>query len=169
MSSLILAAPFDGWLSPLDDVPDAVFAQRLLGDGLAIDPLDGTLHAPADGTVVSLHAAGHAITLRLDGGVEVLMHIGLETVRLGGEGFVAHVRSGDRVTAGQPLITVDLGVVAPRVKSLVTPIVLTETAGHAVIERAAPAASRAARRCWCWPPPPWRPRARPRPLCRPRK
>ena len=138
MSSLILAAPFDGWLSPLDDVPDAVFAQRLLGDGLAIDPLDGTLHAPADGTVVSLHAAGHAITLRLDGGVEVLMHIGLETVRLGGEGFVAHVRSGDRVIAGQPLITVDLGAVAPRVKSLVTPIVLTETAGHAVIERAAP-------------------------------
>lgn len=138
MSSLILAAPFDGWLSPLDDVPDPVFAQRLLGDGMAIDPLDGTLHAPADGTVVSVHTARHAITLRLAGGVEVLMHIGLETVRLNGEGFVAHVEAGDTVAAGDRLISVDLGTVAPRVKGMITPIVITETAGHAVIERAAP-------------------------------
>ncbi|WP_432788026.1 phosphoenolpyruvate--protein phosphotransferase [Novosphingobium rhizosphaerae] len=137
MSSLILGAPFDGWLSPLDDVPDAVFAQRLLGDGLAIDPLDATLHAPADATVVSVHAAGHAVTLRFAGGVEALMHIGLETVRLGGEGFTAHVRAGDRVAAGDRLISVDLAHVAPRVKSLITPLVLTETAGHAIVQRAA--------------------------------
>ena len=140
MTSLTLAAPVDGWIVPLADVPDAVFAEGLLGDGLAIDLLGGVIHAPADATVVAVHAARHAVTLRFAGGVELLIHIGLETVGLGGAGFIAHVTAGDVVLAGAPLLEVDLGAVAPQVKSLVTPLVLTEMAGHRLHWRAAPGA-----------------------------
>jgi len=126
MTRLTLVAPMDGWLVPLADVPDAVFADRLLGDGVAIDPLADTLHAPAAGVIVSVHEAGHAVTLRLDAGPVLLMHFGLETVSLGGAGFTPLVRAGQRVEAGAPLLTVDLATVAAGAKSLVTPIVVTE-------------------------------------------
>ncbi|HEY6870523.1 MAG TPA: phosphoenolpyruvate--protein phosphotransferase [Novosphingobium sp.] len=130
MAELILRAPCAGWLGPLEDVPDPVFAGRMLGDGLALDPLEDVLHAPADGVVTALHEVGHAVTLGLANGAELLLHFGLETVALGGEGFTPLVRVGDRVRSGQPLLRADLDAIAPRVKSLVTPIVVTETAGH---------------------------------------
>ena len=108
MSALVLMAPLKGWVSALEEAPDAVFAERMLGDGLAIDPLDSTLHAPCDATVVSVHRAGHAVTLRAENGAEILMHIGLETVALNGEGFEAFVREGQAVRAGDRLIGFDL-------------------------------------------------------------
>ncbi|MCA0358881.1 MAG: PTS glucose transporter subunit IIA, partial [Proteobacteria bacterium] len=91
MSALILTAPLKGWVSSLEEAPDVVFAERMLGDGLAIDPLDSVLHAPCDGVVVSVHRARHAVTLRADNGAEILMHVGLETVALNGEGFEVFV------------------------------------------------------------------------------
>src|SRR3954471_4576008 len=97
MASLILVAPIDGWSSPLDEVPDPVFAGKVMGDGLAIDPTSATLRAPCDGEVIALHAAKHAITLRSTSGAEVLMHIGCDTVALGGDGFEAHVSQGQTV------------------------------------------------------------------------
>ena len=130
MTPISLFAPFDGWLSPLDDVPDPVFAGRLLGDGLAIEPLGDTLHAPADGEVTTIHEAGHALTFRIAPGVELLIHVGLETVALAGAGFTALVDPGARVVAGTPLLRVALGPVAQRAKSLITPIVFTEIAGR---------------------------------------
>jgi multiphosphoryl transfer protein len=129
MPDITLMSPFDGWLCPLDDVPDPVFAGRLLGDGLAIDPLADTLHAPADGEVVAIHEARHAVTLRLAPGIELLIHVGLETVALEGDGFIALARVGDRVAAGTPLLRVALDRVARRSRSLVTPMVITEAAG----------------------------------------
>lgn len=137
MTRIILLAPADGWLCPLDEVPDAVFAGLMLGDGVALDPLSEVLCAPADATVAAIHEARHAITLRLQGGAELLLHFGLETVRLKGEGFTPLVAVGAQVRAGDPLLRVSASAVAPRVKSLVTPIVITEPAGFAVVERVA--------------------------------
>lgn len=127
MSTLTLLAPLSGWLVPLDEVTDPVFASAMMGEGWAIDPLCDTLHAPAE--VVAVHSAGHALTLRLDGGPEILLHFGLDTVGLGGEGFTPLVREGERVAAGQPLLRVDLDRVARRARSLVTPMVIAEPAG----------------------------------------
>lgn len=114
-----------GWLSSLDEVPDEVFAQRVLGDGICIDPTSDVLHAPCDGVVVSVPDSKHAVALRTAEGAELLLHVGIDTVALGGEGFEAHVRAGDRVTTGQRLLSFDLQRIALEAKSLITPIVVT--------------------------------------------
>ncbi|SFF72809.1 Phosphocarrier protein HPr /phosphoenolpyruvate--protein phosphotransferase /PTS system IIA component, Glc family [Novosphingobium sp. CF614] len=125
MASIILSAPLKGWASGLETVPDAVFSGRLLGDGVAIDPVSGVLHAPCDGEVLTVHAAGHAVTLCGEGGVELLMHIGVDTVALGGRGFESLVAPGDRVGRGQPLVRFDLDAVAGAAPSLLTPVIVT--------------------------------------------
>ncbi|MGV3532988.1 MAG: glucose PTS transporter subunit IIA, partial [Chthoniobacteraceae bacterium] len=135
MSNLTLVAPLSGVIYPLERVPDPVFAQKLVGDGISIDPTEGTLRAPCDGEVMHLHAAGHAITLRAAGGVEVLMHIGIDTVALRGEGFTPHVKVGDRVTAGAPLIDFDLDHVATHAKSLLTQIIIANGDHARCVER----------------------------------
>ena len=124
MSEIVLLAPFPGWLMPIEEVPDPVFAERMMGDGIAVDPLDGVLRAPADGTIISIPDTAHAATLRLENGAELLIHIGLETVALGGAGFRALVSAGDAVKAGTPLIEIDLAEVGKSARSLVTPIVV---------------------------------------------
>ena len=122
---LCLHAPIGGWLVSIADVPDPVFSGRILGDGFAVDPVDQTLRAPFDGVVTSVHRAHHAVTLRADDGAEVLMHIGLDTVALKGDGFTPHVGEGDRVKVGDPLISFDMDVISQLVRSLVVPVVLT--------------------------------------------
>lgn len=122
---LYLRAPIGGWLGSIADVPDPVFSGRILGDGFAIDPTDATLRAPFAGVVTSLHRAHHAVTLRAEDGAEVLMHVGLDTVALKGEGFTPHVAEGDRVKTGDPLISFDMDVISQLVRSLVVPVVLT--------------------------------------------
>jgi multiphosphoryl transfer protein len=123
VNEVVLHAPFAGWLTALEDVPDPVFAERMMGDGLAIDPIENVLRAPADGVVVSIPDSGHAVTLRLINEVELLIHIGLETVGLGGAGFRALVRAGDAVRRGDSLIEFDLDRVARGAKDLITPVV----------------------------------------------
>jgi phosphocarrier protein FPr/phosphocarrier protein len=123
--TLTIASPLTGWLTGLDAVPDPVFAERMLGDGVAIDPVEGLVRAPVSGRIATLHPARHAVTLESDEGAVLLIHIGLETVALSGEGFTAHVAEGDRVKAGDPLIGFDLHAVGRRAKSLITPIILT--------------------------------------------
>ncbi len=132
---LLLLSPLDGWAAPLSEVPDPVFAEAMLGDGLAVDPTGSTLHAPCAGVVVSVHAAKHAVSLRAAGGVEILMHIGLETVAMNGEGFTAHVTDGQAVSAGTPLISFDLDLLARHAKSLITPIVITGAGGRVIASR----------------------------------
>ena len=131
MTAVLLHAPFTGWAAPLDEVPDPVFAERMLGDGLAIDPLDGVLRAPCEAEVIDVPRTGHAVTLRLANGAELLIHVGLETVALGGEGFTAFVEAGRKVSLGDRLIGFDLDLVARRAKSLISPIVLTSE-GYAI-------------------------------------
>lgn len=135
VSNLVLSSPLKGWIAPLDETPDAVFAERMLGDGLAIDPLGSTLHAPCDGRVIAVHATRHAVTLRADNGAEILMHVGLETVGLGGEGFEVHVKNGDAVKAGDRLISFDLDLLSLRARSLITPIVITNPEAFRIVRR----------------------------------
>ena len=108
MPRLRVLSPLSGQCWPLERIPDPVFAQKMVGDGLSIDPSDALLVAPCDGRVVSIHAAGHAVTLLTPEGLELLMHIGIDTVALKGEGFKPRVKAGAQVKAGEPLIEFDL-------------------------------------------------------------
>jgi len=132
--TLRLVAPLAGWCLPLAEVPDAVFAQGMAGDGVAIDPTGDVVHAPCDGDVVLLPGARHAVTIR-HGGCDVVMHVGVDTVNLKGEGFELLVAAGARVRAGDPLLRFDLEAVARRAPSLVTPVIVAS--GGVVRRRAA--------------------------------
>jgi multiphosphoryl transfer protein len=123
--TLTLKAPLSGYLVPIERVPDPVFSQKMVGDGIAVDPLSDSLLAPCDGEVVMLHPAGHALTLAIDGGLELLMHIGLDTINLKGQGFTPKVKNGDKVKAGDRLIDFDADFVATHAKSLLSMIVVT--------------------------------------------
>jgi phosphocarrier protein FPr len=123
-SSATLFAPISGILVPLDDVPDPAFAQRLAGDGIAIDPLDQRVVAPCDGRVLQVHRAGHALTLSAFG-LEILIHVGLDTVKLKGKGFTARVKRGDEVRKGDELMTFDADYIATNAVSLISPVLVT--------------------------------------------
>lgn len=134
-NELILRAPLSGVVYPLERVPDPVFAQKLTGDGLSIDPVDATLRAPCAGEVVHIHPASHALTLRA-GGVEVLMHIGIDTVALKGAGFTPRVKAGDKVEAGAPLIEFDIDKLATTAKSLLTEVIISNGDAARIVRRA---------------------------------
>ncbi|HUD95951.1 MAG TPA: phosphoenolpyruvate--protein phosphotransferase [Woeseiaceae bacterium] len=136
MATLTLAAPISGWVTPLEEVPDAAFAERMVGDGAAIDPVDSVLAAPCDGEIVLLADGGHAVTVRADNGAEILMHVGIDTVGLQGAGLRAHVRLGQRVHRGDPLLGLDLDRILYGAKSLVTPVVVTNGDGYIIQVRA---------------------------------
>jgi phosphocarrier protein FPr/phosphocarrier protein len=131
---LVLLAPLAGWSAPIDETPDPVFAEKMLGDGIAIDPTLGELRAPCDGEVIAVHEARHAVTIRAEAGAEVLLHVGLDTVALGGEGFSVCVAVGQAVAAGDLLLRFDLDLIVRRARSLVSPVVVTNGESF-VIER----------------------------------
>src|SRR5215472_3384168 len=133
--TLTLLAPLAGWSTSLDEAPDEVFATRMLGDGVAIDPTAGTLYAPCDGEIVVLPASRHAVTLRTPGGCEILMHVGIDTVALAGEGFEAHTRAGARVRAGDALLSFDLDFLARRARSVLTPVIVTADSGCRIVRQ----------------------------------
>jgi phosphoenolpyruvate-protein phosphotransferase len=135
MSDLVLLTPLPGWAMPIEEVDDAVFAGRMLGDGIAIDPTDGTLRAPCDGEVTALPESAHAVSLRAPGGAELLLHVGIDTVALKGEGFEALVREGKQVTTGDPLLRFDLDRIARGARSLATPVIVTNPERHVIVER----------------------------------
>ena len=120
-----LIAPLSGVLVPLERVPDPVFAQRTVGDGVSIDPTSSELLAPAAGRVTLLHRAAHALAITTDEGLEILMHIGVDTIALKGKGFTPRVSQGDRVTAGQPLVSFDADLIARSAPSLLTQVLVT--------------------------------------------
>lgn len=134
--TLSLRAPIAGWVAPLAEVPDAAFAEGLVGDGVAIDPLGSVLHAPCAGLVVAVHASLHAVTLRSDDGAEILCHVGIETVGLRGKGFTAHVAAGDRVEVGTPLLSFDLDHLADGALSLISPILIIDQDAFRIKHRA---------------------------------
>ena len=133
-----IAAPFDGTVIALGEVPDPVFSKGTMGPGVAVLPSGNTACAPGDGTVVALPPSGHAIGLVLDGGVEVLIHIGIDTVALKGRGFDVHVTKGQKVTTGTPLVTFDRAVITEAGYSLITPIIVLNATKVGPVEPAGP-------------------------------
>lgn len=120
-------APMTGDIIPIAEVPDPTFSEKMMGDGVAIEPQDGEVRAPVDGEIVQLFPTKHAIGIRSQLGVEVLIHIGLETVGLDGQGFEAHVQQGEYVKKGDLLITIDLKYIRKHAESTISPIVITNS------------------------------------------
>ena len=124
----IIASPLIGNVVPLDQVPDQVFASGAMGKGIAIDPTDGVVVAPAKATVNLVFPTGHAIGLTTENGAELLIHIGMDTVSLAGKGFKTYVEAGEVVEAGQKLIEFDLATIREAKLPVITPVIVTNTA-----------------------------------------
>ena len=120
-----LLAPISGKAIPLSEVPDPVFSEKLAGDGMAILIEGDTVVAPADGEVTLVFKTKHAIAMTLDNGLELLIHVGLDTVSLEGEGFEQLIEQGTRVKAGTPLLKVNKDVILSKGLSLATPVLIT--------------------------------------------
>jgi len=123
--SIPVFSPLTGSLVPLDQVQDPVFADRLLGDGIAILPDTGEVYAPADGIIGTLPPTAHAIPLQI-GEAQLLIHVGLETVQLGGRHFKFHCEEGEKVRVGQLLLTFDLDAIRKAGYNTVTPVVVSD-------------------------------------------
>ncbi|HCY9245874.1 TPA: glucose-specific PTS transporter subunit IIBC [Staphylococcus aureus] len=124
--SHIVHAPLTGEVTPLSEVPDQVFGEKMMGDGIAIKPSQGEVRAPFNGKVQMIFPTKHAIGLVSDSGLELLIHIGLDTVKLNGEGFTLHVEEGQEVKQGDLLINFDLDYIRNHAKSDITPIIVTQ-------------------------------------------
>ncbi|PLR98882.1 PTS sugar transporter subunit IIA [Bacillus sp. T33-2] len=122
-----LKSPITGNAVSLDKVPDPVFAQKMMGDGIAVEPTEGVAVSPVDGEIIQVFPTKHAIGIKAKNGAEILIHIGLETVSLNGEGFETHVKEGDKVKTGDKLVSFDLETIRTKAKSTVTPIIITNT------------------------------------------
>jgi len=135
-TDLVLLAPLTGPMVPLAAIPDPVFSSAMFGDGIGIDPLEGKLIAPCDGTISHLARTSHAVTLTSHSGAQILLHIGIDTVDLKGQGFTAKVQQGDQVRAGDVLIEFDLDYVATHARSLVSVIAIANGDAFTIVERA---------------------------------
>ncbi|MGG7079426.1 PTS sugar transporter subunit IIA [Clostridium sardiniense] len=123
--SLNFVAPVSGKAVDLSEVPDPVFAQKMAGEGLGIDSTGDIIVAPCDGELTLVFKTKHAFAMTLDNGIEVLVHIGIETVSLNGEGFEQLAEQGTRVKAGTPIIKIDREFIKNKGLSLVTPVLIT--------------------------------------------
>jgi len=130
----VIASPMDGTVIPLAEVPDPVFAKGTMGPGIAVLPSGDTAYSPGNGIVVAAQPTGHAFGLVLDGGIELLIHVGIDTVQLKGEGFDVKVKKGDKVTVGQPLVTFDRKIIEDAGYSLVTPIIVLNGKKFAAVD-----------------------------------
>jgi phosphoenolpyruvate-protein phosphotransferase len=124
---LTISSPLSGWCATLEDSPDPVFSGRILGEGVSIDPTTGEIHAPFDGEVLTVPDSRHAINLRASNGAEFLIHVGIDSVKMAGEGFVSHVKPGERIESGQLLLSFDLDKVLRNAASLKTPVLLLQS------------------------------------------
>ncbi|GAB2554095.1 PTS sugar transporter subunit IIA [Gracilibacillus alcaliphilus] len=122
-----IIAPMSGQVVSLTDVPDPVFGERMMGEGAAIIPSEGKVVAPVNGKIVQIPDSKHAIGIETEDGVEVLIHVGLETVSLKGAGFQALAAVGDQVRVGDPILEVDLAYIEEHADNIITPIVITNT------------------------------------------
>ncbi len=124
-SNTKIYAPINGEIVSLEEVPDPIFSQKMMGDGIAIKPNKGQVYSPVEGEVVQIPETKHAIGLRTGDGIEILIHIGLETVSLEGKGFTINISTGDKVSVGDLLMEFDLEYVRNNASSDISPIVIT--------------------------------------------
>ncbi|ANB59361.1 PTS sugar transporter subunit IIA [Anoxybacteroides amylolyticum] len=120
-------APLNGNVIPIEEVPSPTFSYKLLGDGVAIVPCEGKVVSPVDGRVINIFQSKHAIGLLSSKGLEILIHIGLETVLLNGEGFTVHVKKGENVKKGDLLLSFDLSLIKKKAASIITPVIITNS------------------------------------------
>ena len=120
-------APIAGKAVAITEVPDPTFAEGMLGNGIAIEPTDGKVYAPCDATVDMMFDTGHAVSMTTESGIEILVHVGLETVGLEGKPFTVHVHNGDKVKKGQLMIEVDLNAVKEAGLPTITPVLICNT------------------------------------------
>lgn len=131
-NSVEVLSPAKGSLVPLEKVEDEAFSSGALGKGVAIEPEDSQIKSPCVGEVLTSFPTGHAIGLKAENGAEILIHIGMDTVSLDGEGFQLHVKEGDQLKPGDLLVTVDLDLIKDRDLSTITPIVVTNHAEYTI-------------------------------------
>jgi len=129
--------PIAGMVTPLSEVNDPVFAEEMMGKGVAIKPSVGQVVAPMDGQIISVFRTMHAVTMIGDNGAEIIIHVGLDTVKLGGEYYSAHVSDGMRVKKGDLMLTFDLEQIEALGYDLITPIIVTNSADFDAIENMA--------------------------------
>ncbi|WP_017548976.1 PTS sugar transporter subunit IIA [Salinicoccus carnicancri] len=125
--TLEIKSPMNGSYVPLEDIPDPVFAEKMMGEGFGIDPSHGEVVAPVDGVIMQVFPTNHAIGIKTDNGVEVLIHIGLETVAMEGKGFEGFVSEGDRIEVGDKLVTFDIDLVKEEANSTISPVIITNS------------------------------------------
>jgi len=131
----MVQAPVDGQLLALESVDDEVFAQRMAGDGVAILPIGDVFSSPIDGVITKIFSTNHAYAVKSKQDLEVLVHIGLETVALKGEGFERLAQEGDEVKAGDPIIKADLAYIKAHAKDIITPILVTDESKYEAIDK----------------------------------
>ncbi|MGP7817136.1 PTS sugar transporter subunit IIA [Niallia sp. 01092] len=124
-NKLEIIQPLKGKLLAIEEVPDSIFSQKKMGEGFAVDPINGTLVAPIDGVVMSVLPTKHAICLSGQNGKELLIYVGMDTVNLKGEGFKAFVKEGEKIKRGQKLMEIDFDLIKTKVPSIITSVVFT--------------------------------------------
>ena len=133
----IIGAECKGTVVPMENIPDEVFSQGILGQCIGIDPAEGKVFAPVDGEITQAPDSGHALGLMSTGGVEVLIHVGVDTVDMNGDGFTPRVKEGDKVKKGQLLLEMDLDKIAAAKHPAVVITVITNTDEFAAVESVA--------------------------------
>ena len=128
-------SPVDGQIVALESVPDDVFSQKMVGDGVAVIPVSNVFTAPIDGVVSKIFSTNHAYSIKSEKDLEVMVHIGLDTVALEGKGFTRIANEGDTVKAGDVIIEVDLAYIREHAKDIITPIIITDESDVKAIEK----------------------------------
>jgi len=128
-------SPVDGQIVALESVPDDVFSQKMVGDGVAVIPVSNVFTAPIDGVVSKIFSTNHAYSIKSEKDLEVMVHIGLDTVALEGKGFTRIANEGDAVKAGDVIIEVDLAYIREHAKDIITPIIITDESDVKNIEK----------------------------------
>lgn len=129
-----IASPLNGKVIPLEEVPDPTFAQGILGQGIAVMPTEGRVVAPADGTIDMMFDTGHAVSMTTEGGAEVLIHVGVDTVQLAGKHYKACCKNGDKVKKGDLLIEFEPEAIKAEGYEIVTPVIICNTDHFAAVK-----------------------------------
>lgn len=129
---VILCSPIEGDIVPITEVPDPVFSEKMMGDGFAVKPKNGKVYSPVNGVVVTVFPTKHAIGIKSENDLEIIIHFGIDSVQLTGEGFVSHVNEGDKVSVGDLILEVDLENIKDKIKSSITPVVVSNLESKSV-------------------------------------
>jgi PTS system glucose-specific IIA component len=124
-NSIVIYAPMSGKTIDLTQLKDPVFAEKMVGDGIAIKPSENTVLSPVKGTIIQVFPTKHAVGIKTNEGLEILIHLGIDTVELKGEGFKAFVKAGDEVNIGDKLLEMDLDIIQQKGKYIDTPVLIT--------------------------------------------